>query len=62
MLSLAEASRLASLRRLYHHLANGGQPGPHDAERVGCEVTVEALARQIETLEQQQTSRGDSRK
>lgn len=44
-------ARLASLRRLYHHLAHGGHPTPRDELWLGELVTADNLRRQIRDLE-----------
>lgn len=49
----AGTSRLASLRRLYHHVIQGGPTTPRDAAWLGEPVTLDSLARQIRELERQ---------
>jgi hypothetical protein len=47
----AKLSRLAALRRLYHHVVNGGTFLPRDAELCGFKPTKDRLATEIAKLE-----------
>lgn len=47
----AATGRLASLRRLYHHVAHGGTTTAADEARVGGPVTEDNLRRLIAELE-----------
>lgn len=54
-LSSPEFGRLTSLRRLYHHVVQGGQPTPRDERWLGEPVTTDNLSRQICELEWRNT-------
>lgn len=45
---------LSRLRRLYHHVVNGGRTSPWDDRTVGAPATAENIAREIKRLERQQ--------
>jgi hypothetical protein len=47
----AAIQRLATLRRLYHHIANGGTPRERDHAYLGREVTKASLTAEIGKLE-----------
>lgn len=45
---------LPALRRMYHHLCNGGKATASDVERFGGPVTKETIAARIVVLESEQ--------
>lgn len=48
---------LATLRRLYHHMVNGGKVTADDERRTGISpMTPESLSRRIGALERQQAA------
>lgn len=46
---------LQSLRRLYHHLVNGGIPTDNDVNRFGGRITLKAVSAKIAEMEKTQT-------
>lgn len=51
-----EDARLSRLRRLYHHVINGGLTAPWDDRTVGAPATAENIALEIRRLEREQTA------
>jgi DNA-binding transcriptional ArsR family regulator len=45
-------TRLATLRRLYHHVINGGSTTPSDEARVGMPATAGNISCMIRQMEQ----------
>lgn len=47
----ADLSRLAQLRRLFHHILNGGRTRPWDDDHLGAPATLRNVAKAIRELE-----------
>jgi hypothetical protein len=48
-------ARLHMLRRLYHHVINGGKTNEYDTQLIGAEPTQDNIAHTIELLEKKQS-------